>query len=572
MAAFLAMDTQPMGEGTPGSTCPMREKAGEQFLEDHLGNRAASSMPPPGRVARLLLEEKDQWLRDCPKNEYVWYAILRASELTSADGKAPLEMVQAARNAVPDSRWIETVYARAVGTVQAARTVAERWQWHAPAKVALAAAYERSGQVEAALAILEPMLQSSDLEVVVGGPLLLGRVALALRKPALAVQAARTESHGQAVPIEPVAGMMRIEEALAMDGLARAVGRSGAQASPKTASWLTPPKCPAPEFSPFIETHLGGDSGMEPLRPGERAREFLEEEKVWWLHDCPHDEVVWYTVLRASELLSEDRKVDASLLDAARTAAPGSVWIETVRARALGTVESAQAALQLDGDHIPARIALAAAYARAGQPAVAMKILRRITSLDRHAGGPLLMARVALAMGDVRLAAETASMERIDQYAFFFFEPVSGMNQGRQAALFAGEAWMRLGKPDKALTAYLSADELADVRLLAPPDDLLSAMDKRFRTQQDKGYPHERLRAYLGVLALRQGKIQAGARMLIQLAAHVGPEMAAAMLKNAGTEVRQALERFREDPHVSQQERKRLQRIEDALGSNRQRD
>jgi hypothetical protein len=522
-------------------------------MRAQLGEEAAAQRPPPGRSAKELLGEKDRWLRACPQNEYVWYAILRAAELTAADGKAPSNLIESARQAAPLSPWIETVYARSAGTVEAARGVARRWPRHGPAQVALAAAYERSGDLNAALAVLQPLLRGGDLDQIVGGGVLLARVALALGDLQLAVQAARTEPHGLSMPVEPVAGMLQVDEAFAIDAKAREAAHRRIQDSSTRASPIYQPQCPGPNNVRFAHRLLGATSRMEPQRPGEKAREYLHGSSKWWLHDCPHEAMVWYTVVRASELLSQNHKAADDLLDAARKAAPDSVWIETVRARALGTVEAAESALRLDRNHVPARIALAAAYERSGGVTAAMGILRAIPFLDHYVGASLLMARMALATGDVRLAAETASRETDDPSSHF--EPVSSMDQSMEGARFSGDAWMSLHDSESALTEYLRAWSLGDSRLMDPPEDLRRAMERRFTNPTISPETRERLRGYLGIQKLRQGKPAAGVGMLVQSAAYLGDGFATDALRKGGPDVRAVLEKLRKDAHLSRKAR-----------------
>jgi hypothetical protein len=136
--SFLGVSSPAPVSPTP-LKCPS-VKIDKDFLWWRLGPSVAKSGPPPGGTARSFLRYKDNWLRDCPHNEIVWYSILRATELTTQDRKAPMDLIEAARTAVPGSVWIETVRARALGTVEAAEAAIRLAPKHVPAQVALAAA------------------------------------------------------------------------------------------------------------------------------------------------------------------------------------------------------------------------------------------------------------------------------------------------------------------------------------------------------------------------------------------------------------------------------------------------
>jgi hypothetical protein len=539
------------GEDDPSPLlpCPADGK-GELFIRQQLGNAAAEKNPPPGKITGEFLRDKDRWLQSCPKHEFVWYAILRASELLSLSGKADLNLVAAARAAVPDSRWIETVWARTLGTVAAARAVSRRWPRHVPAKVVLAAAHERAGDLKAALHVLRPMFDSDVLADVAGGPLLLARVAMGTGDLELAIKAARAEPLGLQEPVEPVAGTTNLAAAFAMDEKARTLAR---EKTKLPASLRKLVNDSAPPFLPFIHLYLGGYPGENAQPPGKKAEAVLRRHRVWWLHDYPKHDFVWYAILRASELLSPDNKAEPDLLEEAKDVSPPSVWIETVRARALGTVEAAEAALQIDGKHVPAKIALAAAYERKGELKAAMDILKAIPALGEFVGAPLLMARVALAMGDVRLAAETAGKESSDPS--HHFEPVSGMDKAKEGKLFAGDAWLRLHQADKALTSYLLAQSLGEQRLLAPDESLLQAMEARFADPDADLKSRERLRGCLGAHKIRSGDVDAGVAMLVKSAV-VTDGSAVEILKKGGPEVRKALHKLRGKPRLDARERK----------------
>lgn len=258
--------------------------------------------------------------------------------------------------------------------------------------------------------------------------------------------------------------------------------------------------CPSeerPEF--FFRTQLGPSMAKAAPPPGGTARVFLTAKDTW-LRDCPHNEVVWYSVLRATELTGQDRKAPIDLIEAARTAVPGSVWIETVRARTLGTVEAAEAAIHLVPKHVPAQVALATAYEHAGNSEAALRILRPLRDLHRVVGGPLLLARVAWALGDFKLAAEFAHQEPDREGGLI--EPVSSRLLVGEARVLEGDARLKLGQADKALAAYLVADfwqsAAAAERLRSPTSELKRAMEARLKKSGTPADQRERLLEYLG--------------------------------------------------------------------------
>jgi len=271
----------------------------------------------------------------------------------------------------------------------------------------------------------------------------------------------------------------------------------------------TPLKCPSVKIDrDFLWWRLGPSVAKAGPPPGGTARTFLSY-KDNWLRDCPRNETVWYAVLRAGELTSPDGKAPADLIEAARTAVPGSVWIETVRARALGTVEAAEAAIRLAPKHIPAQVALATAREREADHESAFRILRPIRDLHRVVGGPLLLARVALAMGDAKLAAESALREPDREGGII--EPVSSRLLVGEARLLEGDARLQLGQADKALSAYLVADfwrsAAAAERLRSPTAELKRAMAARLKKSGIVDDQRERLLEYLHAHRLGAGEI-----------------------------------------------------------------
>jgi tetratricopeptide (TPR) repeat protein len=317
-------------------------------------------------------------------------------------------------------------------------------------------------------------------------------------------------------------------------------------------------RCPAiGGHEDFSWRVLGPSLVKEPPFPGTEAKRLLAE-KDSWLRECPRNEFVWYAVLRATELASQDRKAPTDLVEAARAAVPDSVWIETVRARALGTVAAAEAAVRLDPKRIPGQVALAAAYERAGDRESALRTLRPIRDLQRVAGGPLLLARVALALGDAKLAAESAHREPGSELGLI--EPVSGMLLAGEARMLEGDARLRLGQADKALSAYLEADLWrsveASARLCSPTADLEHAMEARLKKSKMPEDLRGRILEYLGVHRLRTGEVASGVHLLVKALAV--PNCYGGVfetLSDGGSDMRKVLEKLRADARLPTRER-----------------
>lgn len=168
---------------------------------------------------------------------------------------------------------------------------------------------------------------------------------------------------------------------------------------------------------------------------GERGREGGLHDLRSALDRCPEDERVWYLLARFSEAdaIPEQYKrfPDAmTAIDAAYEKFPTS-RIATVRARMLGTIKAAQAALQIDPTYRPARIALARAFLRAGRTGQALEILEPMAKdfddekvgLQYSLTGWMTLVRARLTAGDPRGAARamrlTGSSELDDDYDLF---------------------------------------------------------------------------------------------------------------------------------------------------------
>jgi hypothetical protein len=142
------------------------------------------------------------------------------------------------------------------------------------------------------------------------------------------------------------------------------------------------------------------------------------------LTHCPHSEGTWYALLRARELLSCDPEQTLGLATRALSSVPSSAWIATVRARALGTVAAAEAAIALDPKHLPAQLALANALIDAGEIARAREIVEgmgRAKVVPREE----IRARLALASHRWRDVFRGESNEG-RFYDSSFVEPVAG--------------------------------------------------------------------------------------------------------------------------------------------------
>lgn len=134
---------------------------------------------------------------------------------------------------------------------------------------------------------------------------------------------------------------------------------------------------------------------------------------------CPGSEPIAYFRLRAAELgrggamvgqADADRHALETLASQAFARFPQSVRIATVRARVLGTVDSAKQALAVDPNYLPAKIALAAAMVEAGQSKDAAILLERTPDLGATSDGFAVLARARLRDGDLNGARKAAQM------------------------------------------------------------------------------------------------------------------------------------------------------------------
>ncbi len=145
------------------------------------------------------------------------------------------------------------------------------------------------------------------------------------------------------------------------------------------------------------------------VKPGDPARALLIKAKGW-LQQCPSNDVAWYLILRARELLGCDPRQTLALAEQAHRALLRSVWAATIRARLLGSAAAAEEALAIDPDHVSAQLALASALLNEGQMDRAAKALRKLKQ-SRTPGASGLSARLSLAKGDARAALKEAVAE-----------------------------------------------------------------------------------------------------------------------------------------------------------------
>jgi hypothetical protein len=197
----------------------------------------------------------------------------------------------------------------------------------------------------------------------------------------------------------------------------------------------------------------------------------------------------------------------------------------------------------------------------------ALRILRPIRDLQRVAGGPLLLAQVAMAVSDAKLAAESAHREPSSELSLI--EPVSGMLLVGEARVLEGDARLKLGQADKAISAFYEADLWraagAVERLRSPTAALGRAMEARLSKSHVPNDLRGRLLESLGQHHLRSGEVGSGVRLLIK--ARAVPNYYGGVfetLSDGGSEVRTVLEELRADLRLPVRERKV---IEDVLKS-----
>ncbi|MBI3552533.1 MAG: hypothetical protein HY077_08435 [Elusimicrobia bacterium] len=207
MALWALLAAAAAGAGSSGK--PDCARLG-RWHEDRLRS-AWMAKEPEGRVDAGFREAAEA-LKNCPNEERIWYALLRAAELGARGFPAELagdraenlgDAAELAARRLPRSVRIMTMLARARGDAPAARAAAALDPSYLPAQAALAAALLKSGDAQGARAALDPL---KGLEHVAGGPTLLARARLAAGDPDGALQAASQEpSSIDPLLVEPTA-------------------------------------------------------------------------------------------------------------------------------------------------------------------------------------------------------------------------------------------------------------------------------------------------------------------------------------------------------------------------------
>jgi len=183
----------------------------------------------PKNHAADLLKQADVLLAQCPDSEGTWYGVLRAHELESQEHQAPRTLAATARQRFPGSVRIATVYARAVGTLDAAQEAVRLDPRYAPAQVAYASALLAAGKPEQARVVLEAV---SDLKHVSGGPTLLAKALLATGHPNETLKASKDEPVSELGLIEPISGHPgALAESVEISGMAYLAKRDFDQAA-----------------------------------------------------------------------------------------------------------------------------------------------------------------------------------------------------------------------------------------------------------------------------------------------------------------------------------------------------
>jgi hypothetical protein len=226
------------------------------------------------------------------------------------------------------------------------------------------------------------------------------------------------------------------------------------------------------------------------------------QENVEHVDRCPQVERVWYLALRVAELGGGvfPAQLAGSTVADVRTAAdkaverfPKSARLATLRARLLGTADAAQAAIKLDANWTPAKVALASAYVGTSDFNTAARTLSGAGDLSRIPGAATLLGRAKLMSGDfegalVALAGELPTDAPLEPTTPAFLQRVA-----RDKQEWTGLASLAAGKTDQAMVALVSAatdgGELAikQLRSADPPiKKALAALakDKRLDARQ----------------------------------------------------------------------------------------
>jgi tetratricopeptide (TPR) repeat protein len=130
----------------------------------------------------------------------------------------------------------------------------------------------------------------------------------------------------------------------------------------------------------------------------------------------PECEGLAYLQVRTEEMLAEIQKTvpdDQRKSQLTETLArfPKSAKIATVVARSLGTVDAARQAVDLDPSYAPARVALAKALLKHGNPKEALAVMEAATGIEYLPDGYLTLALVRSANGDENGAIRAAKQE-----------------------------------------------------------------------------------------------------------------------------------------------------------------
>lgn len=257
------------------------------------------------------------------------------------------------------------------------------------------------------------------------------------------------------------------------------------------------------------------------LRPGERARQALVRD-MGLIETCAASEGNWYAILRARELLGCDPRRTLELAAQAQRAVPKSVWIATVRARLLGTVAAAEAALALDPGHVPAQLALAAALLNDKQTHRAAALLRTLPS-DEPSEAAGLKGRVRLLANDPRRAATEATRENGVGAGgdALRIEPTAGLDWPWTAVQVRALASAQLGKAREAARWLVGVPvgTLGELREALEQhtkaaQQLMNAMALLIEDSRDLGVPRDAAAVALARLRVLAGQPDAAAALV----------------------------------------------------------
>jgi tetratricopeptide (TPR) repeat protein len=168
------------------------------------------AMEPEG-VRRTIYDRASAAIARCPGNETLAYLRLRAAELSVDDPMGQIisesslkVLAQESSLEFPGSASIATVRARLEGTVDLARKAAAIDPTYLPARMALAAALLRAGDIAGASGILE---SAKDLSRLDDGYAILAQARLASHDSEGAIRAARQQLTGRKLfRLEPGGG------------------------------------------------------------------------------------------------------------------------------------------------------------------------------------------------------------------------------------------------------------------------------------------------------------------------------------------------------------------------------